>query len=606
LVTKKTIKKKAVSKALSKSTDSMSDREYVNVVVHTYGGLLDDVLTKAVDQWDLSIANNFDERVKICRDIIKNGEGKGLIPRTISAMIQSAVGKSTFENSIVFPSNMSEREKTIWTKYIENINFELKDATPGINQFREWWFREWWTSSFPLSYWTYGYEGVSPRLFIMNPLAIATKFSGLYGENKYYIYKGGDTTDITDKNTEYTQEIRTKEIPDGYIPLPLNSSDDFQVTKRGSQIYDAFPVPYLVQLGVASLHKYKESCRKSDTSIMKALVKMILHFRKGTDAMAQNHQLPSPEDIKDFAKSIKEDLIKSKDKPAVIVSGYDENISYITPDTTSLSDGKFREVDKDIAEGLGWITVEQTRAERANIIYNPKMIILEIESAVRKNNEVINFIFKKVQKKLGLKRRPTFLPPIMDIWLTDEAKVVLTDLFKIGLLTRKTAINSITSSDYEAERQQHIKEIEKDDETVFEAPIVLRQEAAPVSVDNNNKKEEDKKDKKTASFIYGENVDEELLEDFYKAGLIVGAKKISEESGKHWTEHIPETIYEEAPYKQNRDLSPAVKKLSENLQTVWRKAFNSAWDTYKDKPNREELCFRVSWSVVNKVRNKND
>lgn len=59
------------------------------------------------------------------------------------------------------------------------------------------------------------------------------------------------------------------------------------------------------------------------------------------------------------------------------------------------------------------------------------------------------------------------------------------------------------------------------------------------------------------------------------------------------------------PYDQNHDLPDQVKNnLPEKAQTIYRKAYNSAWDQY-DSPeerrgdaSREETAHKVAWSAV--------
>lgn len=67
------------------------------------------------------------------------------------------------------------------------------------------------------------------------------------------------------------------------------------------------------------------------------------------------------------------------------------------------------------------------------------------------------------------------------------------------------------------------------------------------------------------------------------------------------------------PYDQNSELPGQVKNnLPQKAQTIFRKAFNSAWDQY-DSPekrrkgaDREETANRIAWSAVKKVYKKNE
>ena len=66
------------------------------------------------------------------------------------------------------------------------------------------------------------------------------------------------------------------------------------------------------------------------------------------------------------------------------------------------------------------------------------------------------------------------------------------------------------------------------------------------------------------------------------------------------------------PYKSNSELPEIVREnLPEHGQDIYREAFNSAWEEYKDpsqrrgNESREEVSHKVSWSAVEKVYEKN-
>lgn len=59
------------------------------------------------------------------------------------------------------------------------------------------------------------------------------------------------------------------------------------------------------------------------------------------------------------------------------------------------------------------------------------------------------------------------------------------------------------------------------------------------------------------------------------------------------------------PYKELSDLPDAVKdNLPKHAQEIYRAAYNSAWDEYKDPDerrddaSREEVSHRVAWAAV--------
>ncbi|HLB40844.1 MAG TPA: ChaB family protein [Candidatus Babeliales bacterium] len=56
------------------------------------------------------------------------------------------------------------------------------------------------------------------------------------------------------------------------------------------------------------------------------------------------------------------------------------------------------------------------------------------------------------------------------------------------------------------------------------------------------------------------------------------------------------------PYKSNSDLPTNITNvLPEHAQSIFRKAFNSAYEEY----DTEEQAFKVAWAAVKKVYRKN-
>lgn len=54
------------------------------------------------------------------------------------------------------------------------------------------------------------------------------------------------------------------------------------------------------------------------------------------------------------------------------------------------------------------------------------------------------------------------------------------------------------------------------------------------------------------------------------------------------------------PYKTNKDINIRIRKhLPQGAQTIFRKAFNSAYDKY-DEP----IVFRIAWAAVKKSYKK--
>ena len=67
------------------------------------------------------------------------------------------------------------------------------------------------------------------------------------------------------------------------------------------------------------------------------------------------------------------------------------------------------------------------------------------------------------------------------------------------------------------------------------------------------------------------------------------------------------------PYQDTNDLPDNVKHvLPEHAQVIYKEAFNSAWDQYKDKDerrddaSREETAHKVAWAAVKNSCEKGD
>lgn len=67
------------------------------------------------------------------------------------------------------------------------------------------------------------------------------------------------------------------------------------------------------------------------------------------------------------------------------------------------------------------------------------------------------------------------------------------------------------------------------------------------------------------------------------------------------------------PYKTLKDLPDSVRdNLPKHAQEIYKEAFNSAWDQYKDPEDRredasrEETAHRVAWAAVKKKYEKDE
>lgn len=82
---------------------------------------------------------------------------------------------------------------------------------------------------------------------------------------------------------------------------------------------------------------------------------------------------------------------------------------------------------------------------------------------------------------------------------------------------------------------------------------------------------------------------------------------MDDSSGYSWNSRNTNCIKSVMPYERNAGLPESVRdNLPQAAQTIYRKAFNSAWDEYKEagkrrgSSSREETAHRIAWSAVKK------
>lgn len=61
------------------------------------------------------------------------------------------------------------------------------------------------------------------------------------------------------------------------------------------------------------------------------------------------------------------------------------------------------------------------------------------------------------------------------------------------------------------------------------------------------------------------------------------------------------------PYDKTSELPDSVRdNLPDGAQEIYLKAFNSAWDEYSDRDDRDATAHKVAWSAVKQSYEKRD
>lgn len=622
MATKKvnTTKVSKATKVTKKPQKSKTQREKILESPTSFlkGAINDSGTTVLTSLYDSSVDSDFEIQVSECRNLTRNGSGRGVVPRIIESMVQSATG-SNVDKYIHYPKKMKRVEKKLFEEFIKKLNSGNKDILPGLLSFNEWWFRELWTSSLVCSYWTYGDDtgNIPLKMIVRNPKIIRIKYDRSLEEFKYYEDMTCDYDDETlyDKNTTETkrlslatfnkskwQDVDTNE----FRLLPLQTHHDMYIEKRGCQPYDIYPVPYLVSVGVVGLCKLKEALRNSDLSLARGLIKAILQFKKGSDALTKVGRYVTPEQITEYLARITAAL--SPNSPSVLASSYDESAAWVQPNMEGLNPQKYEEVDKDILEALGLVEIVEASRGKREAVLNPKPLMLEIRHAANKHAAFINYLFELIKEKNGLTTRPQYIPMITDVWLTPEGKALIAKLYTYGLLSKTYTLESLTTTELETERERRKDESTKNDMTVMYPPVINNQEQHPDPGGDqdgrpaNEPKLEPKKNEKKLLAVKDLEEIRPCLGCIQYLAETDGCISNCDINAARDTGKCLVAIYEEAPYKQISELPDSVKVLPEAGQRMFLKAFNSALAYYKS----EETAFKVAWSQVKKYYIKLD
>jgi cation transport regulator len=167
--------------------------------------------------------------------------------------------------------------------------------------------------------------------------------------------------------------------------------------------------------------------------------------------------------------------------------------------------------------------------------------------------------------------------------MTDDFKNHLRLLWKNGGLSDQTYCEMVGEVDFRTEKSRREKEI-KDGTEVLMYPHITQnredQESFEETRRHNKFYEDNKVDDKKGNPLPPDKTEPEQKEEF----------------------DISKIEIEGAPYKTVKDLPAKVKKnLSLELQRVFLRVFNNAYDTYRN----DSRAFRIAWGVIRKLARKN-
>ncbi len=287
-------------------------------------------------------------------------------------------------------------------------------------------------------------------------------------------------------------------------------------------------------------------------------------------------------------------------------------------------------------------------------------LLTDIVSSIKEKNKISHPKWMNAKSEIST-------TPIKQ-FIDSDIKQILRSAYDRGGLSKKTFIEVVCELDYEIEVRRRKEEKANGEESIMFAPVIQNTEAQRSPEETPDKDlPEDKKGPEADNYLMSSvGFSPEITKNFirlrqrdpdefdknsFRIITLSESKKIKAVIGKikgqesttiqsylfdreEWSlkeanswikKHrgciewalsyeeieleIPEPdlcsiTYEEAPYKDNFDLPPSVKKYPKGAQTAFRSAFNKALETY----NNEQTAFRVAWSVLKKwiLKHKSD
>lgn len=511
------------------------------------------------------VPSGFHDRANAVREML-NSDVSGIVDSLTDFQVNSATVDFSIESD-------NENLTKILKKWLDKINIEYSGQVPsGIKPLSKEYFKERWKgSSFPV-------------------LKIAgwTRIDGIIVPSKMF-FVDGSSVYAKDKDEKET----VKKLINYDYYLGRNTDDKLTpnnsiITKPFGRWYDAYPDNYLVKRGVYQNWKILESIKNRESEILEQIIPYLLLIKKGTERLAaDNIKTYTDKELKKITQDFQNvvDELKGFDlnkKATVRASNFDEQIEHLIPDLKGIFDsGLFTSLEKHILAGLGFIdSTELSATSRRESILNPKVFVEETKEGVNDFKQILKTLAFKIQEKnsqnikyMNSEFYITSSP--VTAFVTDEFKRQVQRLWRSGRLSDQTLIELVGEVDFKTEVYRRKKEEEKGLPKVFHPPLAEHPGVEPSNKTTKKTPEEDEK---------GDPIPEDKRDDTEKKEYDIGQK-----------------VLEISPYEKIEDLPKNVRtSLTPDLQRIWKKAFNNAYEEYDD----DDTAFKVAWRLIKRIAEK--
>ena len=389
----------------------------------------------------------------------------GLISTLIDFMIHAS------NVDINFNSTNSNINKLL-ANWKDNVNTNLNiDIPRGLRSFAEQYFRERWQSSFIVvnirwglinGYW------LPKNMYIMDGASIYCENNkGNLNTNRYFLGKPDE---------KKTNELRNTDTTSIIIRKPYN------------QLYDQYPTPYLVKKGALYHALFKTKILERQSDIIQTAFPYQLLIKVGTQDAIKRGIGPSQtqlEEIKQKFQNQKKDFDEHVySKGLVGAFAGDVNLEELIPDYIKALDEKIlKSVDKNILYSLGMIEFKGFSSNREEAMLNPKVLVEEVEDAVKDYNTLMSEIIMQIQEKNSNKYKSQdkieVQSGVIKTFLTDNMKTLIRSWFDRGLVGYKSGLENTTGLNFETQFKERQNESKKGITTVCYPRLIQNMEKYP-------------------------------------------------------------------------------------------------------------------------------
>lgn len=571
----------------------------------------------------IMIPKTYREQVLQTKKSLTN-DTSGLVNTVLDFSIEAASVDYTIETNDQTLSN-------ILNQWLDEINIGLLGKIPtGIGPLSKEYFRERWKGSSNLVLMT--------RWTEINGWQLPTSMWFIDGED-ILVKENKDTTNrIGDE--QYRMIVQVKPTIKS-IPIAGAKDERFFVQKPFEAWSTTEPIPYLIRKGLLrNMLFYDLLAGKGEHIVQKAVEYMML-MRKGNErlaAMGSEEFIYSEKELieeKDnFAKFLAQSRLANARHTPTYTTQFDTEFEHLIPEyERALKQSLYTAVERRLLAGLGMIDiVEGTATNRKESLLNPKPLENEVLSGVKDFKQLIHDVVKTIIRvnRASHPRKTRIKSQVystsVSAFLGDKDKAILRSVYDRGGLSKQTFTDLCGNTDFEVEVNRRKDEQEKGLNETMYPHVIQNQEGIPnegEEVPDDRTGPEGTNFNQALEMVHCAYCEEEVpfISETETMECPVCLGEIEHDGAAHpvrrkkrkrkkrkkvkgiyqGAEEIvdEDMIYEEAPFKTNKDLPKGVKVLPGAAQTIWRKTFNNALNT-----NDELSAIRIAWSVVKQTYKK--